>query len=419
MTGPRPVEERISLWLEEEAPGQLPDRVLESTFARTRALRDRPGPSIWRLFPMSRPVSTLLAVGAAAIVIVVGFNAMRPPSAPALVGASSSPSLSPSTVVVSPTVSATPFRSLKPLGLAFVGVDGAVRQDLGLPQDAWSAGLSHDGKRVAFTTWSTSVGDCSGCGSTPLLAVFDTGHTTGVYVSSGTEALDLGSISQPAWSPDGSKLAFRASNEIFNVDIYVTALVPDGPTLRAVTRRLTTDPAVDEFPAWSPDGTTILYDNGGTTALDDSGFSPTQEIWSVPAEGGTPRRLTTNENADAQPDISANGTVAYWHGGDIWTMTLSGKQQRQLGAVPGGLGFNPRWSPDGKQMAVHVYDPSERATFLRAGSIEDGPLLKVVIVDLATGKVSEVGARVVSDNNPVSWTPDGSSLLINRYDDGS
>jgi hypothetical protein len=51
--------------------------------------------------------------------------------------------------------------------------------------------------------------------------------------------------------------------------------------------------------------------------------------------------------------------------------------------------------------------------------MEDWPLLKVVVVDLASGVVSEVGPRVASDYNPVSWMPDGSALLINRFDDGS
>jgi len=36
-----------------------------------------------------------------------------------------------------------------------------------------------------------------------------------------------------------------------------------------------------------------------------------------------------------------------------------------------------------------------------------------------TGDVTTVGPRVASFYNPVSWTPDGTALLINRYDDGS
>jgi hypothetical protein len=69
---------------------------------------------------------------------------------------------------------------------------------------------------------------------------------------------------------------------------------------------------------------------------------------------------------------------------------------------------------------MHVYDPSERAFFdpaLGPVARNDLPLLKVVIVDLKTGVPTQVGPRVVADFNPASWTPDGSALLINRYDD--
>ena len=45
--------------------------------------------------------------------------------------------------------------------------------------------------------------------------------------------------------------------------------------------------------------------------------------------------------------------------------------------------------------------------------------MQVVVVKLATGHVLTVGPRVASDVNPVSWTRDGSALLIDRYDDGA
>ena len=109
--------------------------------------------------------------------------------------------------------------------------------------------------------------------------------------------------------------------------------------------------------------------------------------------------------------------MAFWHDGDIWTMDPNGGNQKRLDAVPSGLGFNPRWSPDGTKMALLRKDPTERAILdNRAGDL---PLLDVVVVDLTTGKVVVVGPRVVTDSNPVSWTPDGSALLINRYDSGA
>jgi hypothetical protein len=71
-------------------------------------------------------------------------------------------------------------------------------------------------------------------------------------------------------------------------------------------------------------------------------------------------------------------------------------------------------------MALLRYDGSSRATFDPVrGRPADLPLLDVVVVDLTTGTVTTVGPRVAADFNPVSWTPDSSALLIDRYDDGA
>ena len=128
-------------------------------------------------------------------------------------------------------------------------------------------------------------------------------------------------------------------------------------------RRLTTDPAVDGWPAWSPDGKTIYYTNDGATAADSDGFSETQEIWRVPATGGTPQRLTDNAEADLQPDVATDGTVVYWEGGEIRTMAADGTGQHRLATIPSDIGFNPRWSPDGSKIAVLQDDASKRALF--------------------------------------------------------
>ena len=414
MTGPRSVEERISLWLEEEAVGQLPDHTLDATFERTRAIRRRPGLSAWRPFPMSRPLPSLIAAGAAVIAIVIGASLLRPSGQPAIVGASPSASAS-ATATVEPTARPRPY------GLAIVNLDGSLRQELGLPVDAWTADLSPDGTRVIFTTTSPAVGTCGSCElGTRRLAAVEVGRQVGDFVNVSDRADFLAEqISMPAWSPDGTRVAFTGVSRDGNTDIYVAEL---GATegigiISSTVRRLTTDPAVDQFPGWTPDGKTILYDNAGAQRLDASGFSPTQEIYSVPAAGGHPVRLTNNEDADSMPDVAADGSVVFWRAGDIWVMSTDGSDQRLLTTVPLGLGFSPRWSRDHSKIALLEYDPSERARFDLAMRLPgDLPLLKVVVVDVSTGAVTHVGPRVPSDINPVSWTPDGAALLVYRYD---
>jgi hypothetical protein len=80
MTGPRSAEDRISLWLEEEAEGQLPDRVLDATFERTRELRQSPGTFGWRPFPMTTRIAPLIAAGATVIVVVIGAAMLLSPT---------------------------------------------------------------------------------------------------------------------------------------------------------------------------------------------------------------------------------------------------------------------------------------------------------------------------------------------------
>ena len=267
---------------------------------------------------------------------------------------STAPSTSPST-----TSSSAPPPASEPLGLAIVGLDGTVRRDLHLPTDAWMGDLSPDGSRVMFLTESTAVGFCGGCSPAfprDRLAVVDVGKKKGgfVYVDGG-----VARVSEPVWSPGGDRIAFSGVHEKGNRDIFVATLErPFGAYNEVRAVRLTDDPADDEFPAWSADGSTIFYDNLGEFVLDHSGFSPTQEIWSVAANGGAPRRLTHDSAPDAQPDVSSDGTVAYWHDGKIWTMNQDGSDQRRLAAVPAHTGFNPRWSPDGTMLALLRYDGS-------------------------------------------------------------
>lgn len=401
MTAPRSVEDRIALWLEEEAEGRLPDRVLAATFERSRVTRQASGRSIWRAFPMSRPIPTMIAVGAAVILVAVGVSLLASRAQQPNVGVS---------------VSATPTPTEPPLGLALVDVDGTIRQELQLPRDAWMADLSGDGTRVAFTTSDFNFAFCGACGHPRHPTIVEIGGRGKFLYPDVNER--VAEIANLAWSPDGTSLAYAAPDDAGNVDIYVaTWSETSEPVQPATARRLTTDPAIDQFPAWSPDGSTIYYDNAGAGLLDDAGFSPTQEIWRVPVAGGDPVRLTNDNEPDSQPDVGPDGTVAYWHAGDIWKMAADGSGQIRFTTIPIAAGFSPRWSPDGSRIALLRYDASERARM--PGELKlpvDLPLLEVIVVDVVSGAVTDVGVRVPSDVNPVSWTPDGQALLIYRYD---
>src|SRR5216117_1854859 len=84
----------------------------------------------------------------------------------------------------------------------------------------------------------------------------------------------------PAWSPDGTRIAFTSARD-GNWEIYV--MNADGSN----ATRLTDNGA--QMPAWSPDGTRIAF----TSARDGN-----WEIYVMNADGSDPRNLTNNPAAD-------------------------------------------------------------------------------------------------------------------------
>ena len=160
----------------------------------------------------------------------------------------------------------------------------------------------------------------------------------------------------PAWSPDGRRIAFAGTRgaPAESTDIYI--MDADGSNL--VQR--TTDGYSNSAPSWSPDGAWIVFARSepGQGSLgvymmkaDDDGTSPTT--------------LIDLPGWDAQPAWSPDGTriafvtdwVAYDFTADIFTVTPDGSQRTQL---TDGFGFNgslvqyyqPAWSPDGQRLAV-------------------------------------------------------------------
>ena len=99
-----------------------------------------------------------------------------------------------------------------------------------------------------------------------------------------TNNFDLDSY--PAWSPDGTKLAFASYRDL-NWEIYVMNAA-DGSS----QTNLTLSNAHDYYPCWSPDGTQIVYQS-----FRDGDF----EIYKMRVDGTLQTRLTINEADDQTP----------------------------------------------------------------------------------------------------------------------
>ncbi len=117
----------------------------------------------------------------------------------------------------------------------------------------------------------------------------------------------------PAWSPDGKSLAFVSKrrpdfDRDNNWDLYVIDAAPGGS---ASPRQLTTfdgpdnDPDTESRPAWSPDGRSIAYLQGGPLKLI---YYAVQRLAVVPVAGGAPRILTAALDRNvASPAWSGDG----------------------------------------------------------------------------------------------------------------
>ncbi|MEU3454600.1 VWA domain-containing protein [Micromonospora sp. NPDC006766] len=198
-----------------------------------------------------------------------------------------------------------------------------------------------------------------------------------------------GTITHPALSPDGRRVAF-SSDRAGSADIWVVGV--DGGGLR----RLTDHPAEDTWPAWSPDGTKIAF----ASTRDD----PAGDIWLMAAAGGTPVRVTDGPAADGQPAWSPDGRrlaftttrFAPTASPSLRTVaTVAATGGPVTRAVPGpGDAAEPAWSTDGRQLAFTTTrdDPAGDVYVLRDGRV----------VPVATGPLPQ--HQPAWQGNDLLWT---------------
>jgi dipeptidyl aminopeptidase/acylaminoacyl peptidase len=151
------------------------------------------------------------------------------------------------------------------------------------------------------------------------LYVFDVAKKTSTQITSG----DFDDV-QPAWSPDGKQLAFSSNRSqpdpdaSYDSNIWVVAA--DNTDKGAHLAQITTDPAPDNQPIWSPDGKWIAY----VTELDPHLFYySTQHLAIIPASGGAAKVLTLAfDRTIRRPRFSSDGRFIYFTAEDDGTVNL-------------------------------------------------------------------------------------------------
>ena len=148
---------------------------------------------------------------------------------------------------------------------------------------AWSP----DSGRIAVTAYTP--------GSENRLDLLDPG--TGALT---TAATGSGPIGAPRWSPDGTKIAFDASNSTSNA-LFVYTL--DQPSAVQLIER----PAPVFAPDWSPDGNSLLF--GAPSAAGNL-----SQIFTVGADGTNPREITSSGVSKGLPRWSPDGSLVAFAG---------------------------------------------------------------------------------------------------------
>ena len=288
--------------------------------------------------------------------------------------------------------------------------------------------VSPDGSRIVFTRGGVD-------------AVNDRRYSDiWIMDADGTRKRFLVDGTSPVWSPDGTRIAYLASGEPRGSQIFVRWMDAEGAATQ-ITR-------VDRSPGnlrWSPDGTRIAF----TMAVEDAeswtvqlpprpqgaqwtegpkivtrlgyradrqGFVDTSHshIFVVPAEGGTPRRLTDGEWDHSGPEWMPDGMEIVftslreedadwnWRESEVYGVNVETGAIRQLtnrrgpdsGAIP---------SPDGDLIAYQGQDWSADTY------VENGLYLMSADGSDPRRIAGELGPSLGN----LTWAPDGSGLYFN------
>jgi len=189
-------------------------------------------------------------------------------------------------------------------------------------------------------------------------------------------------IISPAWSPDGTKLAY-VSFEKKKPIVFVQSLMSGSRNMVANFK------GNNSAPAWSPDGSKLAI------VLT---YGANSQIYTIDVNGGNLKQVIKSSAIDTEPAFSRDGNWIYFtsdRGGkpQIYKVPVGGGSVSRV-TFEGSYNVSPRFSPDGKSL-VYIRN--------------DGGKFRVALQDLASGQV-QLLSEGSQDESP-SFAPNGRVIL--------
>ncbi|HEX3109841.1 MAG TPA: protein kinase, partial [Thermoanaerobaculia bacterium] len=262
-------------------------------------------------------------------------------------------------------------------------IDFATGKESRLIDDAFNPAWSPDGSRIAF--------DASWSGPRRIWIADARGRNAQQLTSDDSEAI---AHVRPRWSPDGRHIVFQ-NIEGTKSDVRVIDVAS------RVMKWVTNDFVIDVHPVWSFDGSSIFlssYRGGGIN------------VWRIPVDldgspAGAMEQITAGAGQDVDLDIPrSDGRLVFAilkQNAELWKLPVdpaTGAAAGEPEQVLAGSRETTRgaWSPDGERIAY--------------GSDRTGEM-NLWLLTVADGKTKQLTRGGGGDYQP-NWSPDASSLVF-------